>query len=102
MKISVFGLGYVGCISAACLAKEGHTVMGVDINPDKVKEINLGKSPLLEKGLEELIAKGVAEGNLRATSDPKEAVINSDISFLCVGTPSNHNGSIDIEFLERV
>ena len=102
MKISIFGLGYVGCISAACLAKEGHAVMGVDINPDKVKEINLGRSPLLEKGLEELIAKGVSEGNLRATSDPKEAVMNSDISFLCVGTPSNHNGSIDIEFLERV
>ena len=82
MKISIFGMGYVGCVSAACLASEGHQVIGVDINPDKVKEINLGKSPLLEKGLKELIAKGVAEGNLRATSDPKEAVINSDISFL--------------------
>ena len=102
MKISVFGLGYVGCTSAACLAKEGHTVIGVDINPEKVKEINSGKSPLLEKGLEELIAKGVEEGNLRATSDPKEAAMNSDISLLCVGTPGNHNGSIDIEFLERV
>jgi GDP-mannose 6-dehydrogenase len=102
MKISVFGLGYVGCTSAACLAKEGHTVIGVDINPDKVKEINLGKSPLLEKGLEELIAKGVEKGNLRATTDPKEAVMSSDISLLCVGTPGNHNGSIDIKFLERV
>jgi len=102
MKISVFGLGYVGCISAACLAKEGHTVIGVDINPNKVKEINLGKPPLLEKGLEELIAISVSEGNLLATSDPKEAILNSDISFLCVGTPSNSNGSIDLKFLEKV
>jgi GDP-mannose 6-dehydrogenase len=102
MRISIFGLGYVGCTSAACLASEGHSIIGVDVNPDKVKEINLGKSPLLEKGLEELIAKSVSEGNLRATLNPKEAVMTSDVSFLCVGTPSMHNGSINIDFLTRV
>jgi GDP-mannose 6-dehydrogenase len=102
MRISIFGLGYVGCTSAACLAKEGHAVIGVDVNPDKVKEINLGKSPLLEKGLEELIASSVSEGNLRATLDSKEAVMKSEVSFLCVGTPSTHSGSISIDFLKRV
>jgi len=102
MKISIFGLGYVGCVTTACLASEGHQVIGVDINPVKVKEINSGRSPLLEKGLEECIAKATANKNLYATLDPKVAVINSDVSFLCVGTPSMHSGSINIEFLERV
>jgi len=102
MKISIFGLGYVGCVSAACLAYEGHQVIGVDINPIKVKDINSGRSPVLEKGLEEHIAKAVANKSLYATLDPKEAVINSDVSFLCVGTPSKHNGSIEIEFLAKV
>jgi GDP-mannose 6-dehydrogenase len=102
VKISIFGLGYVGCTSAACFAKEGHNVIGVDVNPDKVKEINSGKSPLLEKGLEELIAESVSEGNLKATLDPEEAVVMSDVSFLCVGTPSTHSGSVCIDFLTRV
>ena len=102
MKISIFGLGCVGCVSAACLAFEGHKVIGVDVNPIKVKEINSGKSPVLERGLEKLIAKTVANGNLYATLDSKEAILNSDVSFICVGTPSMPNGSINIEFLERV
>jgi GDP-mannose 6-dehydrogenase len=102
MKISVFGLGYVGCVSAACLAGEGHHVIGVDINPVKVKEINSGKSPILEKGLEKLIAETVLDRKLSATLDYKEAVLNSDVSFLCVGTPSNNNGSISLKFLEKV
>jgi len=102
MRISIFGLGYVGCISAACLSSEGHQVIGVDVNPIKVNEINKGCSPVLEKGLEKCISKAVANKNFYATLDPKEAVMNSDISFLCVGTPSNHNGSINNEFLTRV
>jgi len=102
MKISIFGLGYVGCVSAACLACEGHQVIGVDINPIKVEEINSGKSPIIEKGLDELIAKAVANKNLYATLNSREAVLNADISFLCVGTPSEHTGSINLEFLEKV
>ncbi len=102
MRISIFGLGYVGCVTAACLASEGHQVIGVDVNPIKIKEINSGKSPVLEKSLEKYIARAVVNKNLYATLDAKEAVMNSDVSFLCVGTPSNHNGSIETKFLVRV
>jgi len=102
VKISIFGLGYVGCVSGACLASEGHQVIGVDVNPIKVKEINSGISPVLEKDLKERIAKAVANKSLSATLNPKEAVIESDISFLCVGTPSDHKGSADIKSLEKV
>jgi len=102
MKISIFGLGYVGCVTAACLASEGHDVIGVDINPFKVKEINAGNSPILEKGLNDIISKAVSEKSLIASTDEKEAVKNSDISYLCVGTPSNFNGSIDMKYLEKI
>ena len=98
----MFGLGYVGCITAACLAGEGHDVIGVDINAGKVDEINAGNSPLAEKGLSKKIMEAVARNKLRATINADEAILQSDISFLCVGTPSRRNGSVDICFLESV
>ena len=102
MKVSVFGLGYVGTVSAASLAADGHTVIGVDVNPDKVAAVNAGRSPIVEPGLDELLASGVANGHLRATTDAAEAVQASEASLLCVGTPSRRNGSLDLGYLERV
>jgi GDP-mannose 6-dehydrogenase len=100
--ISVFGLGYVGSVSAACLADSGHKVIGVDANPTKVAMINEGRSPVIEQGLPELIAKGVSAGRLRATTDAAEAIRNSEISLICVGTPSNSNGSLNLSYVKRV
>ena len=102
MKVSVFGLGYVGTVSAASLAADGHTVIGVDVNPDKVAAVNAGRSPIVEPGLDELLASGVASGHLRATTDSAEAVQATEASLLCVGTPSRRNGSLDLTYLERV
>jgi GDP-mannose 6-dehydrogenase len=102
MKLSVFGLGYVGCVSAACFAKEGHEVVGVDVNPTKVEIINSGKSPIVEAGIGELIGEMVREGRLRATTDTLEAVRDTDLSLICVGTPSNPNGSLDLKYVKRV
>jgi len=102
MNISVFGLGYVGSVTAACLAKNGHFVIGIDIKQEKVEAINDGKSPVFEKGLDELISKVVADGNLKATISVKEAIKNTDISLICVGTPSNLDGSINLEHIKRV
>jgi len=102
VRIAVFGLGYVGCVSAACFAKAGHSVIGVDVNPAKVDIINSGKSPIIEAGLQDYLTDGVNNGNLRAVSDFKEAVANSDISLLCVGTPSQKNGSLNLEYIFRV
>ncbi|MEZ5564353.1 MAG: nucleotide sugar dehydrogenase [Gammaproteobacteria bacterium] len=101
-RISIFGLGYVGAVSAACLARDGHTVIGVDPNKTKVDLINQGKSPIVEKDLDDLIRDGVAEGRLSAVSDAATAVANSDISFVCVGTPSAANGSLDLSYVEAV
>jgi GDP-mannose 6-dehydrogenase len=100
-KISVIGLGYVGAVTAGCLASKGHRVLGVDLNPLKVKLLDSGKSPVLEPGLEEFIAAGHAAGRLRATSNTSEAVENTDISFVCVGTPSLRNGRLDLSGVER-
>jgi GDP-mannose 6-dehydrogenase len=102
MKVSVFGLGYVGSVSAASLAADGHTVVGVDVNADKVAAVNAGRSPIVEPGLDDLLAQGVAEGRLRATTDAAEAVRASEVSLLSVGTPSRRNGSLDLTYLERV
>src|SRR5262245_27004610 len=102
MKVSVFGLGYVGSVSAASFAADGHTVIGVDVNPDKVASLNEGRSPIVEKGLEELIQENAAAGGLRATTSTKEAVDATDLSLICVGTPSRRNGSLDLTYLERV
>lgn len=102
MKLSVFGIGYVGCVSAACFAKAGHDVIGVDLNPTKVEIINSGKSPIVETGVEELISAMVSAGRLRATTDSTEAIMNSDASLVCVGTPSNANGSLDLNHVKHV
>ena len=102
MKLSVFGLGYVGCVSAACFAKEGHEVIGVDVNTTKVDIINSGKSPIVEHGIEELIGSVVSTGRLKATTDSVLAIQESEISLVCVGTPSNSNGSLDVRHVTRV
>jgi GDP-mannose 6-dehydrogenase len=102
MNVSVFGLGYVGSVSAASFAADGHTVVGVDVNPDKVASLNEGRSPIVEKGLDELIRDNAANGRLRATTSTKDAVDATDLSLICVGTPSRRNGSLDLSYLERV
>src|SRR5215207_7585827 len=102
MRISIFGIGYVGCVSAACLARAGHDVTGVDVNPTKVDIINSGKSPIVEPGISDLIDDVVKAGKLRATTDTPEAIKRSDISLVCVGTPSKPNGSLDLGHVRRV
>jgi GDP-mannose 6-dehydrogenase len=101
-RLSIFGLGYVGCVSAACFAKKAPAVIGVDPQQVKTDIINQGKSPIIEPDLEALIAKAVAAGRLRATADAGEAVAGSDISIVCVGTPSQANGSLDTRGIARV
>ena len=102
MKISVIGLGYVGAVSAACLARRGHEVVGVDVNPRKVSSINDGVAPVLEPGLPEATAQAVESGRLRATLDAAEAVRATEVSLICVGTPSGSQGSLSLAALERV
>src|SRR5688500_12550282 len=102
MKICVLGLGYVGAVSAGCLAKEGHEVIGVDPERTKVDLINAGRSPIIEKDLGEIIAAQVAAGRLRATTEIVEAVRNTDLALVCVGTPSQPNGGIDLKYIRRV
>ena len=102
MKVSVFGLGYVGCVSAASFAGDGHQVVGVDVNADKVAAINEGRSPIVEPGLDGLLSRCMSEGRLRATTDTADAVHDSDVSLLCVGTPSRKNGSLDLSYLKGV
>src|SRR5688500_3286427 len=102
MRLSVFGIGYVGCVSAACFAKEGHEVVGVDANSVKVEIINSGKSPIVEAGIDELIGERVRDGRLRATTDSLRAVKESEVSLVCVGTPSQPNGSLDLSYIKRV
>lgn len=102
MKVSVFGLGYVGSVSAASFAADGHTVVGVDVSPDKVASLNEGRSPIVEKGLDELIRDNTANGRLRATTSTGEAIAATELSLICVGTPSRKNGSLDLAYLERV
>src|SRR6266545_1199937 len=102
MRISVFGLGYVGCVSAACLAARGHEVVGVDVNPTKVELIARGQAPVVEERIGALTADVVRAGALRATTDVAEAVAATEISLVCVGTPSARGGSLSTTYLERV
>ncbi len=102
MKVSIFGLGYVGAVSAGCLAKGGHEVVGVDLAQTKVDLINSGRSPIIEQDINEIIEAAVADGRLRATSDVSEAINATEISFICVGTPSQSNGNLDLQYVERV
>lgn len=102
MRVSIFGLGYVGCVTAACLAKAGHDVIGVDVNPEKTAMINDGKSPVVEPGLGDLVNEVVQARRLRATVSVDCAVKHSDVAMICVGTPSGPNGQIDTGALERV
>jgi GDP-mannose 6-dehydrogenase len=102
MKIAIFGLGYVGSVSAACLASAGHDVIGVDVDQHKLALIRQGRSPVTEPGLDELLAAGLASGRLRVTEDTADAVQHSDVALVCVGTPSRRNGSIEMAFLESV
>ena len=102
LSISVFGLGYVGSVSAACWARAGHRVTGVDVNPVKVETLASGRSPILEPGMSELVAEGYQTSRLCATTDGVAAVHNSEISFVCVGTPSLRNGNLDLSHIERV
>ncbi len=102
MRISICGMGYVGVVSAACLAKEGHTVIGADPNTTKVDIVNKGMSPIVEKETPELIRDAVAGGTLRATVNVEEAVQASELTLICVGTPSQADGSFDLRYVRRV
>jgi len=101
MRLAIFGLGYVGCVSAACFAKAGHQVVGVDVNPLKVEMINRGQSPIIEKDIDRLIAAAVESGRLRATTDARAAVYDSDVSLICVGTPSDENGGLNLHYIHN-
>ncbi|MBW4050496.1 MAG: nucleotide sugar dehydrogenase [Proteobacteria bacterium] len=102
MRISIFGLGYVGAVSAACFAERGHTVTGVDPNADKVELINSGHAPVVEAELTELTRRAVAQKRLHATTDPVSAVLETELTFVCVPTPSQPNGNLDFRFIEKV
>ena len=102
MRVSIFGLGYVGVVSAGCLAQDGHEVIGVDRARTKVELINAGRSPIIETDIGEIIAAAVRDGRLRATEDTVRAVEDTELSFVCVGTPSQVNGNLDLTYIRRV
>lgn len=102
MRISIFGLGYVGAVCAGCLSARGHEVIGVDVSQTKIDLINSGKSPIVEPGLEELLQQGVKTGRLRGTTDVAGAVRDTQVSFICVGTPSKKNGDLSLDYIEGV
>ena len=102
MKISIFGLGYVGAVSLACLARDRHEVIGVDVDPWKRDLIRNGRTPIIEAGMDTLMAAAVASGRVQVTDDATSAVRGSELSFVCVGTPSRPNGSQDLRALERL
>lgn len=102
VKIAVFGLGYVGIVSAACLARDGHEIVGVDMRPEKVALVEAGRSPIVEDRVDGMIEHAVAAGRIRASTDAEAAIASSDISLVCVGTPSLRNGSLDTSAIRRV
>jgi GDP-mannose 6-dehydrogenase len=102
LKISIFGLGYVGTVSAGCLASDGHEVIGVDPVDTKAELINSGRSPIIEADIAEIIASAAAAGRLRATKDSAQAVLDTELSFVCVGTPSQANGNLDLRYIRRI
>jgi GDP-mannose 6-dehydrogenase len=102
LRISIFGLGYVGTVSAGCLADDGHEVVGVDPVPTKVDLINRGQSPIIETDIGDIIAAAAKEGRLRATSDPSQGIRETELSFVCVGTPSQANGNLDLRYIRRI
>jgi len=101
-NVSVFGLGYVGSVTAACLASKGHSVIGIDLSSSKVEQLQSGRTPIVEPGMAELVAEGHKASRLRATVDSEAAVLDTDISFLCVGTPSLRSGKLDLGHIEPV
>lgn len=102
LRISIFGLGYVGCVTAACLARAGHVVIGVETNEEKVAMINAGQSPIVEPGLEKLLAEVVNTGHLRVTLSGIEAVNETDLALICVGTPSRPSGQLNVDAVANV
>ena len=102
MKISIFGLGYVGTVSAGCLSAQGHSVIGVDPVRAKVDLLNRGQSPIIEAEINGILASAVAEGRLRATDDHLTAIQETELSFVCVGTPSQSNGNLDLRYIRRI
>lgn len=102
MRVGVYGLGYVGCVSAVCLASQGCQVIGVDVNADKVEMLGSGKAPIVEERIGDLTSEVVAAGMLRVTTEARDAVTESDVSLVCVGTPSTHTGELTTTFLEQV
>jgi GDP-mannose 6-dehydrogenase len=102
MNISIFGLGYVGCISAGCLAKLGHSIIGVDLSTQKVDQINRGEPTIIEESIDGIIADGHGKGKITATTITKNAVIESEVSIICVGTPSGVNGHLDLSAVQAV
>jgi GDP-mannose 6-dehydrogenase len=102
LKVSVFGLGYVGTVSAGCLANDGHEVVGVDPVPTKIDLINQGQSPIIEADIGEIISSNAKSGRLRATDDTALAIRETELSFVCVGTPSQTNGNLDLKYIARV
>ncbi|MCI0744937.1 MAG: nucleotide sugar dehydrogenase [Verrucomicrobia subdivision 3 bacterium] len=102
MKVSIFGLGYVGAVTAACLAEQGHQIIGIDIHPQKVEDFSLGHTAIVEPGLDELLRQAWRNGLLRGTLTSDEAVAGSDVSLVCVGTPSRHDGAMDLTHVSEV
>lgn len=102
MRVSIFGLGYVGAVSAGCFANDGHEVIGVDPVQTKVDLVNRGQSPIIEADISEIISSTTRSGRLRATTDSAQAIRETDLTFVCVGTPSQANGSLDLKFIRRV
>ena len=102
MRVSVFGLGYVGAVSAACFARDGYPVIGVDVNPEKIRLVGSGQTPIIELGLGELLQDAVRSGGLSVTASAQDAVLGSEVSLVSVGTPSRPDGSIDLSYVYKV